>query len=280
MISPINQLKIGPRLILCFAVIVLLMFVGNILLVWQFFMVNQQSGCVTALARELTTVSRFQSDILSVDARIDLLAKSEDLDALRRETERLRLILSADSESVRDSLAHLPSDVPRDIAVLPTVEAVKITLPPQLDAVIALGVASDWDAVRLRLANEKAPLEASTSDLVRNVQRQVNNELAKSVAQSERVKRLILLIVLSTTSVTLLASTLLGLAITRSISDPLGQLMRGSTALARGDFDHQVRLPGNDELAHLGAVFNETTTRLRDLYRQIKSNEAHLAEAQ
>jgi PAS domain S-box-containing protein len=280
MISPINQLKIGPRLILCFAVIVLLMFVGNILLVWQFFMVNQQSGRVTALARELTTVSRFQSDILSVDARIDLLAKSEDLDALRRETERLRLILSADSESVRDSLAHLPSDVPRDIAVLPTVEAVKITLPPQLDAVIALGVASDWDAVRLRLANEKAPLEASTSDLVRNVQRQVNNELAKSVAQSERVKRRILLIVLSTTSVTLLASTLLGLAITRSISDPLGQLMRGSTALARGDFDHQVRLPGNDELAHLGAVFNETTTRLRDLYRQIKSNEAHLAEAQ
>jgi len=209
-----------------------------------------------------------------------LLAKSEDLDALRREAGRLRLILSADSESVRDSLAHLPSDVPRDLAVLPTVEAVKITLPPQLDAVIDLGVASDWDAVRLRLTNEKAPLEASTSDLVRNVQRQVNDELARSVAQAERVKRRILLIVPSTTFVTMLASTLLGLAITHSISDPLRQLMRGSTALARGDFDHQVRLPGNDELAHLGAVFNETTTRLRDLYRQIKGNEAHLAEAQ
>src|SRR5258708_26898022 len=169
MISRINQLKIGPRLVLCFAVIVSLMFVGNILLVWQFFLVNQRSSRVTALARELAAVSRFQSDILSVDARLDFLAKSEDLDALRREAGRLRLILSADSESVRDSLAHLPSDVPRDIAVLPTVEAVKITLPPQLDAVISLGVASDWDTLRLRLANEKTPLEASTSDLVRNV---------------------------------------------------------------------------------------------------------------
>ena len=51
MISRINQLKIGPRLVLCFAVIVLLMFVGNILLVWQFFMINQQSGRVTALRK-------------------------------------------------------------------------------------------------------------------------------------------------------------------------------------------------------------------------------------
>jgi len=75
-------------------------------------------------------------------------------------------------------------------------------------------------------------------------------------------------------------STLLGFAITHSISAPLRQLLQGSTALARGDFDHQVQLSGNDELAHLGAVFNETTAKLRELYRQIQSSEAHLAEAQ
>jgi len=56
--------------------------------------------------------------------------------------------------------------------------------------------------------------------------------------------------------------------------------MRGSTALARRDFDHQVRLSGNDELAHLGAVFNETTTQLRELYRKVQSSEAYLTEAQ
>ena len=280
MISRINQLKIGPRLVLCFGVIVWLMLVGNTLLVWQFFSVNQQSGRVTALARELAAVSRFQSDILSATARLDLLAKSGDLDALRQEVGRLRSILSADSESVRDSLVHLPSDVPRDIGILPTVKAVEITLPPQLDAVIALGAASDWNAARLRLANEKAPLEANTSDLVRNVQRQVSDELAKSVAQAERVKRRILLIVPLMALVTLLASTWLGLAITRSITASLRQLLLGSTALARGDFDHQVQLSGNDELAHLGTVFNETTTKLRKLYQQIQRSEAHLEEAQ
>src|SRR5579862_967710 len=112
MISRINQLKIGPRLSLSFAVNVLLMLVGNGLLVWQFLLVSQQSDRVTAFARELAAVSLFQSDILSLDARLDLLAKSEDSDALRREAGRLRSILSADGKSIRDALVHLPSDVP------------------------------------------------------------------------------------------------------------------------------------------------------------------------
>src|SRR6266566_4335151 len=280
MLSRINKLKIAPRLILCFAVIVLLLLVGNTLLVWQFYHVSQQSDRVSALAGELVVVSRFQTDVLSLDAKLDSLAKSEDIDGLKREAGRLRSVLLTDTEAVRDALIRLPSDVPGDTAILPTVEAVEITLPPQLDAVIDLGAASDWNVARLRLANEKGPLEASASNLVRSVEQQVSNQLSRSVAQAERVQSRILLILPLTAFVTLLMSTLLGFAITHSISAPLRQLLQGSTALALGDFDHQVQLSGNDELAHLGAVFNETTTRLRDLYRQIKNNEAHLAEAQ
>jgi PAS domain S-box-containing protein len=280
MLSRINKLKIAPRLILCFAVIVLLMLVGNCLLVWQFYLVRQQSDRVSALARELVAVSRFQTDILSLDAKLDALAKSEDIDGLKREAGRLRSVLFTDTEAVRDALSRLPSDVPRDSAILPTVEAVEITLPPQLDALIALGAASDWNAARIRLANEKKPLEASASKLVRSVEQQVSDQLSRSVAQAQQVQSRILLILPLTAFVTLLMSTLLGFALTHSISAPLHHLLQGSTALARGDFDHQVQLSGNDELAHLGAVFNETTAKLRELYRQIQRSEAHLGEAQ
>jgi len=280
MLSRINKLKIAPRLILCFAVIVLLMLVGNSLLVWQFNLVRQQSDRVDALARELAVVSRFQTDVLSLDAKLDSLAGSEDIDGLKQEAGRLRSVLLADTEAVRNALIRLPSDVPRDRAILPTVEAVEITLPPQLDAVIALGAASDWNAARLRLANEKKPLEASASNLVRSVEQQVTDQLSQSVAQAQQVQSRILLILPLTTFVTLLISALLGFAITQSISASLRQLLLGSTALARGDFDYQVQLTGNDELAHLGTVFNETTAKLRELYRQIQSSEAHLAEAQ
>jgi len=133
---------------------------------------------------------------------------------------------------------------------------------------------------RLRLANEKKPLEASASNLVRSVEQQVSDQLSQSVAQAERAQSRILLILPLTAFVTLLIAVSLGFAITHSISAPLRQLLQGSTALARGDFDHQVHLSGNDELAHLGTVFNETTAKLRELYRQIQRSEAHLGEAQ
>jgi PAS domain S-box-containing protein len=280
MLSRINKLKIAPRLILCFAVIVLLMLVGNSLLVWQFHLVRQQSDRVSALARELVVVSRFQTDVLSLDTKLDSLAKYEDIDGLKREGGRLRSVLLTDTEAVRDALIRLPSDLPRDTAILPTVEAVEITLPPQLDAVIALGAASDWNVARLRLTNEKKPLEASASNLVRSVEQQVSDQLSQSVGQAERVQSRILLILPLTAFVTLLIAVFLGFAITHSISASLRQLLQGSTALARGDFSHQVQLSGNDELAHLGTVFNETTAKLRALYRQMQSSEAYLAEAQ
>ncbi len=77
----------------------------------------------------------------------------------------------------------------------------------------------------------------------------------------------------------LIAATL-GLAITRSITQPLARLVEGSKALARGEFQHQVSVTGKDELAHLGQVFNDTARRLQDLYATLQQSEAYLAEAQ
>jgi len=77
----------------------------------------------------------------------------------------------------------------------------------------------------------------------------------------------------------LIAATL-GLAITRSITQPLARLVEGSKALARGEFQHQVSVSGKDELAHLGQVFNDTARRLQDLYATLQQSEAYLAEAQ
>jgi PAS domain S-box-containing protein len=270
MLSEISNLRIGPRLILGFALIILLMLVGNTLLAWQFRSLNQHSDRVSALAQELVVVSRFQTDLLSLDAKLDSLAKSEDLEGLKRETKNSGPVLVTDMEAIGVALAHLPSDVRGDAATRPTVEAVETTLSPQLDALIALGAASDWNAVRLRLADEKKPLEAGASDLVRNVQQQVSDQLVQSVAQSEQLKSRILLILPLTAFLTLLLAALLGTTITRSIIVPLRQLLEGSIALARGDFDYHVQLRGKDELAHVGAVFNETSAKLGELYRKLE----------
>ena len=56
--------------------------------------------------------------------------------------------------------------------------------------------------------------------------------------------------------------------------------MEASKALGRGEFQHRVPVIGQDELAHLGRVFNDTAGTLRDLYQTLSSKEAYLTEAQ
>ena len=46
--------------------------------------------------------------------------------------------------------------------------------------------------------------------------------------------------------------------------------------LARGEFKHRVPIQGEDELAQLGRVFNDTAQRLQDLYESLQSSEDRL----
>jgi PAS domain S-box-containing protein len=126
------------------------------------------------------------------------------------------------------------------------------------------------------LANQVRPLESLTSALVEKVDREAGEQQAQTELNIRRVQRLVAVVVPLTAVLTLLIAATLGLAITRSITQPLARLVEGSKALARGEFQHQVSVTGQDELAHLGRVFNDTARRLRDLYATLQSSEDRL----
>jgi PAS domain S-box-containing protein len=279
-IPSLDRLNLGSRLTLFFIFIILLMLGGNGLLLWQFHLVRLQAERLTGVDQELIAVLRFQSDLLSFHAKLDELAESKDSERVKTEAGPLGTVLLQDTERTRNALAHLPVEAHRDPTFLPTLEAIESALPSQLEAITGLAALGDWGAVRLRLSNEKKPLEAQTSALVRSIDQQVSEERAEAVLQVVRLQRRILLIVPLTTVFTLLMAAFLGLAITRSITEPLGLLMEGSKALARGEFQHQVSVIGRDELAQLGQVFNDTAGRLRSLYETLQNSESYLAEAQ
>ena len=71
-----------------------------------------------------------------------------------------------------------------------------------------------------------------------------------------------------------LVAVVLGWNVTRSIIDPLSQLEAGARALAKGDFGHRVAIRGEDELAELGRVLNDSAQQLAVLYETLRSNEA------
>jgi formate hydrogenlyase transcriptional activator len=276
----LDRLNIGTRLIVCFVVIILLMLAGNGLLLWQFHVIRAQEARVSSVNQELTAVLRFQTDLLSFHGRLDELAQAENIERLKNQAEHLGRALREDVDRTRNVLTHLPAEAHLDPTLLPTLEAIESAWPSQLEAITTLAATRDWQAVRLRLANEKKPLESQTSALVKNIDREVSQEQAQTAVNIEMSERRMPLIVLTTSSLTLLIAAVLGFVITHSIALPLHHLMEGSRALARGEFGHQISVEGEDELAHLGTVFNDTAGKLQDVYENLRGREEELRESE
>ena len=278
--SRLHRLNIGPRLTLCFAFIILAMLFGSAVALRQFQVVRGETERLRGVDQMLILVLQAHTNLTSFYERLGDLAYSGDTARLAREAETLRTALLEDSQHTRDAFGHLPAQVQLDPTLQPALEAIQGALPAQLDAIVSLANSADWEAVRLRVATQGKQLESSMSALVKDIDAQVGQQRAEAVFNIERAQRRILVVVPTTALLTLLFAALLGLAITRSITRPLGQLMEASKALGRGDFQNRVSVAGNDELAHLGRVFNDTAGTLRELYETLHTREAYLAEAQ
>jgi PAS domain S-box-containing protein len=271
-----GRLNIGPRLILGFVFIILSMLTADAVILWQFHMIRIQAGRLNEADQKLVAVLRVHTGMLAFHDRLDGLADAEDADRLLIEAGPLRTAVLEDIRRATSALSLAPFDSRRDPTILPTLHVIQSALPSELEAITTLATSGDWRAVHLRLANQVRPLESLASELVEKVDHEVGEEQVQTVLNIKRVQRLVFLMVPLTALVTLLIAAILGLAITRSISQPLARLVEGAKALARGEFQHQVYVTGNDELARLGQVFNDTARRLRDLYATLQSSEDRL----
>ncbi len=277
---PLQRFNIGPRLTLCFLFIILALLVGNVVSLWQFHLARSQADRLSGVDQELIAVLQDHTSLMSFYERLDLLAHAESSGQLVAGVEALRNAILQDSRRSRDVLSRLPSEVQLDPALLPTLLSIQDSLPAELEAITDLARSNEWEAVRLRLSNQVRPLETRSSELVESIDHEVAEERAQAVLNIRQAQRRNLLILTTTAGLTLLFAGFLGSTITRSITQPLGRLMEGSAAWARGDFSHRVPAEGNDEIARLGTVFNDMIVRLQELYRELQRREAYLTEAQ
>ncbi|MGD0513544.1 MAG: ATP-binding protein [Terriglobales bacterium] len=270
------RLNIGPRLVLCFALIILSTLAGDVIVLWQFRVVQAQAERLNQYDEELVTVLRVHSDLLKFRDTLEALASARNAERLKAETQSMNETFAEDMRSAKSALLAVHSGNTSDPTILATLAVVQSTLQSQTASMIELSDAGDWNAVQLRLANQLRPLEFSTSALVERVDREVRTEHAQAAANIRQVQHWIFIVVPTTVVLTLLIAGTLGLVITRSITRPLEQLVEGSKMLARGEFEHRVPVQGEDELAQLGGVFNDTARQLQDLYASLQSSEDRL----
>jgi PAS domain S-box-containing protein len=269
------RFNIGPRLVLCFLLIILSMFAGDVLVLWQFQIAQLQAERLKDYNEELVAVLRVHANLLAFDNTLEVVANDENAGRMVSEAERVTSAFAEDAGRVRKALNSLPSGAQPE-PILPELEIIQRTLASQLEEISDLATLGQWSAVRLRIANQVRPLEFLTSALAEKVDHQVSEEQARADLNSRRVQRRVFVVLSITVIFSLLIAGTLGLAITRSITHPLGRLVEGSRMLARGEFKNEVPVDGNDELSHLAQVFNDTARQLQDLYASLQNSEARL----
>jgi signal transduction histidine kinase len=232
--SPVNSFTVDPRLTLIFALLIALILGGNGLLVWQFQIARLQTERVTSGNRQVVAVLRLQETLLSFHQRLDELVQSKDPHRVLAEADPLRKTLVEQIEQTRNTLTHLPPETRVDPAFLPTLDAIEIDLPSQVENVTGLATSGGWEVARIRLADGLKFQENQVAALVKTIDQESNEELANAIASMRHVQQRILFIVPITAISTVFVAAFFGWAIARRILEVrLEERVRERTRIAR-----------------------------------------------
>jgi PAS domain S-box-containing protein len=274
----LGEWKIGTLLTACFAAIVLLMIVGDVIALLQLHRVDTRASRFYQADQKSLGIMHVHLDVVTFRDTLTGLAHDQNPHEFASRATALRDNFLRDVTQAQRALSAAP-DAPQDPTILIRLGTVRAALPSQVDTMSELVKTGDWQAVRFRLAGQVPPLIGLSSSLVADVEQEVAQERARALESVQRTRRQLYLVLSITALLMLLMAAMLGWYATRRISRPLAQLGAGAQALARGEFGYEVELTGNDELAHVARAFNYAAQQLHKFYDDIKRSEAYLQES-
>lgn len=210
-----SYLSIGPGLILTFAVLVCLILAGNGLLIWQFRIAGRHTDRLSGANQQVIAVLRLQEQLLYFHQRLTALVEEEQPQRVANGIEPMRQSLLDQIGQTRNTVEHLPEGTRVDPAFLPTLDAISIDLPSQLDAITALARLGAWEVLRTRLTNVMRVMESQIELLVRSIDAEANQELSETQQSMRKVQRRILTMVPMMAVSTFLTAAFFAWAITR-----------------------------------------------------------------
>jgi signal transduction histidine kinase len=215
--KPPNGSYFNIGLWLTLALLIALILGGNGLVILQFERARLQTDRLTGVSQQLIAVLRLQDSLRLFHQRLNELVQSRDAGRLVTEFRPLRAALLEETRQTRSNLAYLPPQFLVDPAFVTALDTIEITLPVQLQDITDLAVAGDWTSVHLRLDDELRRIETTTSALVKDINRDLNEELPRAIANMRDVQSRIVVMVPATAISTVVVAALFGWAVTRKI---------------------------------------------------------------
>lgn len=138
--------------------------------------------------------------------------------------------------------------------------------------------ANTWKSYQsslVQLQGYGAKFKQYTANYVNNAHANLNDIYAR--IQSNNDGQRIISLILS--AVLFVIAGLLGYVITRSITKPLGSLVRRLEGLAEGDLTARLYLPNQDEFGRVAATFNSSVEKLNRLVQRIQQEADNIGRA-
>ncbi len=268
-----RRLRIGPRLTLSFAAIVVLVFVGSAVSVWQLNVMQEQARYLHHIDTEIETILRVHNSLLILQDRLHHVIAAGERDTLDREIGPLETELMSDLDEAIHTLRTSPvqANHPDYTDYIAQLEATQTALTRNIDSIRRLTQENEWPAATLRLENLIDRENRRMQALADEISETIAAEQAQALDRMVQAQRQTLTATAVTGTLILLLAGLLGFAVTRSITFPLHHLDMGAKALARRQFDHRVPINGRDELTQVSHLFNDTAQQLAKLYTDLEA---------
>jgi C4-dicarboxylate-specific signal transduction histidine kinase len=211
------RFNIGRHLALCFAILIGMMVACDGVLLWQLREVRSQVELLKGVDGEMIEALRVHGELFSFYERLGHAARSENQAQFITVSEALRNDVLDQSKRTEEAFHHLPSAVKVDETVFPTIETIQNTLLSHLDAIRALAASGEWAALRGRTDQQVQRLEFLSSQLVKDVARDVEQQRTQAASNIARVEHRIVFTAIVTGLVTLFTAAFFGWATARRI---------------------------------------------------------------
>jgi two-component system, cell cycle sensor histidine kinase and response regulator CckA len=274
LVRPFARFRIGTRLTLCFAVLLGLVAASDLIALWQFSRLSDEVSILYLVDQKSDAVEQIHTDILDYRESLQGLAVTENPGRFASEAERLSETLRRRAGRAKEAIQKPGATTRQDPVLLTMLESIQSTLPGQTAALVALAKVGDWRAVHKRLDTQENVLGKLTASLAGELGAEVGEQRARVLADILMAQRQIFVVLPLTVLLTLVTAGFLSVVVTRTITEPLARLDDAAQALAQGDFSRQVPVAGDDELANLGRVFNNSSLRLSSYYSALQQGEA------
>jgi signal transduction histidine kinase len=260
--------SIGLRLARAFVLVAFIIVLGAGVTVWQFDTVVSKNKNILAIDDRIATTDRLELDITTLQRQLTEIVDRQDAKALIEATDATRPELFQHLRQAESAFHESGELTPA------TLRASMASMEDELDALNGLARLKDWLALRLRVKVQLVQVMGEIATVVDEIRASVVRARATAVDEIQARYSSAKLILGLTGACSLLASLLLGVQVTRSITRPLYQIQRAAHQLASANFRISLQIGSNDELAEVGRDVAAAARQLETSYQALtRSNE-------